>query len=611
MPTSPLGDGGATQPKVLTSALKGSRAPPGTPTASPRTVAFREGPPEQEDVPFRNDEAQTGFVSEDPPEDVLGRRQSERRRSALWAERLFRAARSFETKNLHLAGELERAQVQEQLLRSKIEDLYCRGEYAERALGRPRSPSREMNGWLRMQLIAYEDEVTQLRSAISRANAEADSAQVVECQAEQARLESVAEAERKKSSLDMLKRRCSDTSDRLKEEEDLGREVSSQLERLQTQAVREEQRLNVAKALAAEQPKRRERLMVRLNDYERQIGELKDEVIEPLWGLAQRLRSAFEAACAERMAWTAEIWTQEAVAGESYRNLQELNARLVALFSDVVDRVQGLWSGLHRSWPLTTMDDAARSFEKEVESLRKELRQQVADGRAQEARLDRQLRNVQAHPRSQIQSLIIQRQKAKNSKDCVGITSRLARGTLLKQVVTDKTGGIKLVSTNARVQLGAFPRIVSREKSWMMSHLPESLTGFQQGFADVDLQHLLSIAWGFGSRAYALKSSEKPWRCFSLHTSSLSGSLDLIADGDDTALWWVVGLGLLRPDIAEVRTRSEFVCRRALMRLDTYCRSRAITRSQALLKALLVTAHQRADAGLLPESERPIPGYYP
>lgn len=606
MQTAPVWEEGRTQPK---SALKGSRAPPGTPTASPRTVAFHDGPPEQEQSPWEGDIGKVCFVSQDPPEDILGKRQSEKRRSASWAERLFRAARSFEAKNLHLAGELERAHVQEQLIRSKIEDLYCRGEYAERALGRPRAPTREMNGWLRMQLIAYEDEVTHLRAAISRANAEADSAQVVECQAEQARLESVAEAERKKNALVTLKRRCSDSSDRLKEEEDLSRDYSSQVERLQAQAVREEQRLSVAKALAAEQPKRRERLITRLNDYDRKIGELKGEVIEPLWGLAQRLRAAFEAACAERMTWTAEVWTQEAVAGESYRSLQELNARLVALFTDVVERVQKLWSNLHRSWPLTTMDDAARSFEKEVESLRKEMRQQLADGRAQESRLDRQLLALKPPQQpSLVKPLVKQRQKAKLSKDSIAITSRLARGTPLKQVVADKTGGVKLVPRNVRVELGAFPRVVSREKSWM-SHMPQSLAGVQQGFADVDLQHLLSIGWGFSSRAYALKPTEKPWRCFSLHTSSSISSLDLIADGDEVAMWWVVGLSLLRPEIAEVRTRGQFMWRRALMRIDAHCRNRAVTRKQALLKALVVTVQQRAADGSLPATERPIPGY--
>jgi hypothetical protein len=258
------------------------------------------------------------------------------------------------------------------------------------------------------------------------------------------------------------------------------------------------------------------------------------------------------------------------------------------------------------------MDDAAHSFEKEVESLRKELHQQLADGRAHEARLDRQLRAIQPNPQSQV-PLMQQRQKAKFSKDCVGITSRIARGTTLKQVLPDKNLGVKLIPRNVRVDLGASPRLVSREKTWkstVSDVVSQSLTGTQQGFPDTDLQNVLSISWGFSSRAYALKPSEKPWRCFSLHLTVI-GSLDLIADGDDAALWWVVGLGLLRPDIAEVKSRGEFMWKRALMRLDTHCRSRAVTRKQALLKALMVTAQQRADAGLLKVSDKLIPGYSP
>lgn len=230
--------------------------------------------------------------------------------------------------------------------------------------------------------------------------------------------------------------------------------------------------------------------------------------------------------------------------------------------------------------------------------MRKELKRQLADVKAQEARIDKQLATLQPTViKPSTKAKLWWTKNLKDGKENVSISSRLCRGTALRQVVADKTGGVKsLPIPNVRVELGAFPKLVSREKSWK-STIQQSLASSQRGFPDLDLQQILSISWGFGSRAYALKPSEKPWRCFTLHTATTSGSLDLIADGDDVAMWWVVGLGLLCPDVAEIKSKGQFIWRRALMRIDGHCRSRAVTRSQALLKALYLTAQQRADAG--------------
>merc|ERR1719375_2715137 len=93
--------------------LRNPRAPPGTPSQTPRVASAA---PQPEDMTWSE---QSVFISEDPPGEALGKQQGERRRAALWAERLFRSARNLESSNLRLVVELERARVQEQLLRSK------------------------------------------------------------------------------------------------------------------------------------------------------------------------------------------------------------------------------------------------------------------------------------------------------------------------------------------------------------------------------------------------------------------------------------------------------------------------------------------------------------
>ncbi|CAD7970091.1 unnamed protein product [Amoebophrya sp. A25] len=142
--------------------------------------------------------------------------------------------------------------------------------------------------------------------------------------------------------------------------------------------------------------------------------------------------------------------------------------------------------------------------------------------------------------------------------------------------------------------------------------------GFPRGgFTEVNLKEVMHMEWGEQSRAYAVGSKGnkmykmlKPWLCFSLYTKERSWDF-VVPDNDksepvlQTCLFALAAV-FLGQNVGGnmIKTRGQFVWRKAMMKVDESSKLRGLTRQALVQEALLKTAAEQ-EAGIITAPARP------
>ena len=122
----------------------------------------------------------------------------------------------------------------------------------------------------------------------------------------------------------------------------------------------------------------------------------------------------------------------------------------------------------------------------------------------------------------------------------------------------------------------------------------------RRGNTTIDLTEVIRLEFGTASRAYVIGSRKihqglAPWLCFSLYTPTKSYDF-MVPEGPQdeyTIQCFVLGLSALCRNASGVmRTRGQFIMRKALMKIDEGCKWKGITRVALIKEALLKTANQ-------------------
>jgi len=108
----------------------------------------------------------------------------------------------------------------------------------------------------------------------------------------------------------------------------------------------------------------------------------------------------------------------------------------------------------------------------------------------------------------------------------------------------------------------------------------------------LDLYQVVRIDYGMMNRA-CVRSDEDPWLCFSLVT--LKQSYDFVCPDEDCAQCWVLAISRLAPWASgAIRSRGQFMSKKAWCKLESHCQQEEITIPQAVTQAIQATTGLQA-----------------